>query len=182
MRFFNKLQDVKTSHLSFEKAKKFAVAVINTVDYRDSSQSNKNKVALDHFISKIGEEAVFSVFSQFTTDITPPDYKIYEARRKSWDPDLMVEQEALAVKTQTKSSAEKFGLSWTFQCGGRRRDTILDMPEAWVCFVKCNDEDGSYNCIVYPPHQIKELTFGQPKLQKLRGEKLVVYAKNNGLA
>ncbi|QSJ17601.1 hypothetical protein JYQ62_01595 [Nostoc sp. UHCC 0702] len=53
-------------------------------------------------------------------------------------------------------------------------------PDSWVCFVHCNDIDNSYNCIVYPPRLIEEIVFGEPKLAKLRGEKLVVYAKDNG--
>ena len=40
------------------KAKKFAEAVVSTVDYTDSNQSIKTKIKDDHFISKIGEEAV----------------------------------------------------------------------------------------------------------------------------
>lgn len=88
-------------------------------------------------------------------------------------------KDAIASKTQTKSSADKFGLSWTFQCGKQRKDTILDQPESWVCFVQCDDSNTQYNCIVYPPIQIEEIKFGKPKLLKLRGEKLVVYAEEN---
>ena len=179
MRFFENPYSVITPSSIIEKAKLFTDEVIGTVDYSDSQQSNKRKIWQDHFISKIGEEAVYQVFSQFTDNLTEPDYTIYFGKNKSWDADLKVNANDLAVKTQTKSSADKFGLSWTFQCGKQRKDTILDQPESWVCFVQCDDSNTQYNCIVYPPIQIEEIKFGKPKLLKLRGEKLVVYAEEN---
>lgn len=164
-----------------DKAKEFTNKVIGTIDYSDSRQSNKQKVWKDHFISKIGEEAVYKTFSKFTNNVTEPDYKIYYEKDKSWDADLKVNNIGLAVKTQAKSSADKFGLSWTFQYGSYRKDIILDDPDAWVCFVQCNDINNKYNCIVYPPLQIKFIKFGEPRLQKLRGEKKVVYAQDNNM-
>jgi hypothetical protein len=82
----------------------------------------------------------------------------------------------LAVKTQATSLARKFGLSWTFQAGTYRKDPILNNPNAWVCFVEFNET--TRQCRVFPPYQIKELTFGEPKLEKLRGSKKVVYAES----
>jgi hypothetical protein len=181
MKFFDKSQLVSTSPAIIEKAKEFTNQVIGTVDYSDSQQSNKQKVWHDHFISKIGEEAVYKIYTQFTDNITKPDYKIYHGKNKNWDADIKVNNVDLAVKTQTKSSADKFGLSWTFQWGLHRKDIILDQPDSWVCFVKCDDTNSRYNCIVYPAMQIKYIIFGEPKIARLRGEKKVVYAKDNNI-
>jgi hypothetical protein len=164
------------------KAKQFAEQVILTVDYRDSYQFNPDKIIDDHWISKIGEEAVYSVFSAYTTTVSEPDYQIYVGKQKGWGVDLTVNQIGLAVKTQKQTTAQRYGLSWTFQCDPQgRSDPVLTLPEAWVCFVSCDDTTPSLSCTVFPPLQMKEIIFGQPKLPKLRGKKLVVYAADNGL-
>ena len=46
------------------RATAFADAVIETVNYRDSNQSVKEKIRDDHFVSKLGEEAVRLVFEK----------------------------------------------------------------------------------------------------------------------
>ncbi len=181
LRFFEKPYLFKPTPTVFEKIKLFTDQVIGTVDYQDSKQFNRIKVWNDYFIGKIGEEAVYAAFHQFTDNVTKPDYNIYYGRNKNWNADLKVNGIDLSVKTQSKSSANKYGLSWTFQCGKYRRDIILDDLSAWVCFVNCNDTDDYYECVVYPPLQIKEIVFGEPKLARLRGEKKVVYAEDNGL-
>ncbi|BAZ18658.1 hypothetical protein NIES4071_105430 (plasmid) [Calothrix sp. NIES-4071] len=181
LRFFEQPYLFKPTPTVFEKIKIFTDQVIGTVNYKDSKQFNRIKVWKDYFIGKIGEEAVYAAFQRFTDNVTKPDYNIYHGKNKSWDADLKVNEIELSVKAQSKSSADKYGLSWTFQCGKYRRDIILDDLSAWVCFVKCNDTDDYYECVVYPPLQIKEIVFGEPKLARLRGEKKVVYAEDNGL-
>ena len=159
------------------KAKAFANAVVNTVDYSDSNQRVVSKIRHDHFISKLGEEAAKQVFIQRGNKVIGPDYSVYTGKEKNWDSDLLVNGTPLAVKTQTKSNARKYGLSWTFQQSALRRDPILDDPEAWVCFVEC-DERNAYRCTVYPPKKIKDLHFKSPRLQHLLGKKQVVYAND----
>ena len=167
---------IQISSEKIAQARAFAKAVAQTTNYRDSNQLSIAKIETDHFISKIGEEAVCELYRLFGKACTPPDYAIYRGKKKSWEEDLKVEGKALAVKTQSKSSARRYGLSWTFQDAATRKDPILQDPEAWVCFVGCNDENEHYNCFVYPPYQIKELLFRDPKLAKLKGKKKVLYA------
>lgn len=176
MKFYTKIYRVYLSEDTALKAKQFADRVVSTTDYSDSNQTLMQKIAEDHFISKLGEEAAKVVLSKFAA-VQGPDYKIYGSRQKSWSDDLFVNGVGLAVKTQKRTTAERFELSWTFQCGAARRDVILDNPLAWIVFVVFDDLH-PYTCYVYPPFQLKELTFGEPKLQKLRGHKTVVYAKN----
>jgi hypothetical protein len=161
------------------KAWRFAKAVTPTTNYSDSNQSTLNKIRQDHFVSKLGEEAVYAILSQYGTT-TQPDYKIYTAKQKSWEHDLQFENMGVAVKTQLRSSAIRYGLSWTFQAGVERRDKILDDAEAWVFFVECDDTSkhkNLYELYVHPPYQMKELTLGEPKLEYLKGHKLVAYAE-----
>ncbi|MFI5134761.1 MAG: hypothetical protein ACHQD9_02800 [Chitinophagales bacterium] len=160
------------------RAKKFSSAVINTVDYKDSNQSVKSKIQDDHFISKLGEEAVKAVFEKRGNKVIGPDYKIYDGKKKTWSADLIVSGIDVAVKTQKKSAANKYGLSWTFQNSEIRKDPILKNPESWVCFVECNDSDEKFCCTVFPPVKIKRLQFKEPKLSHLKGKKKVVYAED----
>ena len=152
----------------------FSQQVIATTNYSDSNQTQLNKIRDDHFVSKIGEEAAKEVISVYGK-VTGPDYTIYKADLKSWDDDLMINNIGIAVKTQRKTNALKYGLSWTFQAGETRRDKILDTLNAWVVFVEYNDQL-PYNCNVYPPFQVKQLIFGEPRLQHLKGHKKVIYA------
>ncbi len=173
MRSFQTVQEVRLNAALVNKAKHFAKEVTVTTNYRDSQQRNNAKIEHDHFISKLGEEAVRLVFEKLGKNVVGPDYTVYGQKQKSWDADLFVEGTALAVKTQGAEAAKKYGLSWTFQAGSKRRDPILEKPHAWVCLVRM----GSTLAKVYPPYQIKDLKFREPKLEKLKGSKLVVYAE-----
>lgn len=164
-------------HLSLEavdRAKAFADAVADTVDYDDSNQTKKKKIRDDHFVSKLGEEAVRLVFETRSCNVVGPDYRIYKGKEKSWEADLRVNALEVAVKTQRRSAANRYGLSWTFQDSPKRRDPILAMPEAWVCLVVYEDLSPGYECIVYPLRKIKQLIFEPPKLGHLAGKKKTV--------
>lgn len=174
MKFYNNIIEVQLLQDLIARARQFAVAVAETTNYGDSNQFSKQKITDDHFISKLGEEAVRVVFSNYAT-VKGPDYGVYEAKNKSWEDDLFINEVGLSVKTQKKTSALRYGLSWTFQAGSFRRDKILNNPESWVCFVLYDDVASGNVCHVYPPFQIKELVFRDPVLDKLKGHKLVVY-------
>ena len=178
MKKITKKQTVKIEQADIEKAKRFASDVVETVDYGDSNQFSKEKIKEDHFISKLGEEAVKKVFEDLDKQVQGPDYTIYAQKKKSWVADLQINGYDLAVKTQKKSAAKKYGLSWTFQSSSIRRDPILDDNEKWVCFVECDDTDLAYPCTVFPPIQMKNLIFKDPVLSHLKGKKQVVYAED----
>src|SRR5829696_4441394 len=95
----------QTIHLPAEavgRAHAFADAVTDTVDYRDSNQLKKKKIHDDHFVSKLGEEAVRMVFEARYCTIDGPDYEIYKGKKKSWVADLKVNELNVAVKTQRR--------------------------------------------------------------------------------
>lgn len=168
----------QTVHLTPEavaRATAFAHAVTATVNYRDSNQTIKQKIQDDHFVSKLGEEAVKFVFEARKCSVVGPDYKVYAGKGKSWEADLKVNDLEVAVKTQRRSAAKRYGLSWTFQDSPERRDPILDIPDAWVCLVVYEDLKDGYECVVYPLRKIKQLIFEAPRLSKLVGKKQAVY-------
>ncbi|GJQ35640.1 MAG: hypothetical protein JETCAE01_16500 [Anaerolineaceae bacterium] len=158
-----------------ERAQAFAIKVTGTVNYKDSNQTVIEKVRDDHFVSKLGEEAVRILFEGRNCLVDGPDYGVYEAKRKSWAADLRVNDLDVAVKTQRRSAANRYGLSWTFQDSPERRDPILDMPDAWVCLVVFEDLKEETECVVYPLRKIKQLIFEAPRLGKLVGKKQAVY-------
>ncbi len=178
LRSFHQPRSVVLPQPLIEKADAFADAVVLTVDYRDSNQTLRAKIRQDHFVSKLGEAAVRMVFEALGHQVKGPDYRVYAEEQKSWAADLLVDDLELAVKTQTHTAARKYGLSWTFQCSPQRRDPILDQPLAWVCFALLHDEACPLRCTVFPPCQIQDLTFREPKLLKLQGKKKVVYAQD----
>jgi hypothetical protein len=157
------------------RAQAFADAVTDTVDYQDSHQTKKQKIRDDHFVSKLGEEAVRLVFERRNCIVEGPDYAIYAGKQKSWIADLSINALEVAVKTQRRSAARRYDLSWTFQDSPRRRDPILSMPEAWVCLVVYEDLKSDQECLVYPLRKIKQLIFEAPRLSRLIGKKRAVY-------
>lgn len=176
MKSFDRYQRIQLRASCLALSEDFARRVVDTVDYADSNQFDKNKIRQDHFISKLGEEAVKIAFERLGKTVLGPDYTVYTAKQKTWEADLTIEQTPVAVKTQRKSAALRYGLSWSFQCSTHRKDPVLNDPEAWVVFVECDDLK-NFECTVYPPFQIKELLFEDPVLPHLKGKKRVVYAE-----
>ncbi len=168
----------QTVHLPPEvvaRAQAFAEAVTETVNYRDSNQTLKKKIRDDHFVSKLGEEAVRLVFEGRGCTVAGPDYTVYGEKQKSWAADLKINELEVAVKTQRRSAANRYGLSWTFQDSPKRHDPILSSPEAWVCLVVYEDLKPDCECVVYPLRKIKQLIFEAPRLDRLLGKKQAIY-------
>ncbi len=176
LKLFNTLQVLKVNPEWIIKARAFAKAVVQTTNYQDSHQSNLQKIELDHFVSKLGEEAVREVFIKLGQKVIGPDYTIYASKQKSWQSDLVINNTELAVKTQSLDSARKYSVSWLFQSGSKRYDLILNKPQAWVCFVSYDAK--KQNCTLYSPMQIKELTFKEPRLEHLKDSKKAVYLED----
>jgi hypothetical protein len=175
MSTFKTPQTITLPSEAIERANKFADAVIETVNYADSTQFSKTKIRDDHFVSKLGEEAVRMVFVDRFCTVDGPDYEIYIGRRKSWRADLIINGLDVAVKTQRRSAAGRYGLSWTFQDSPERRDPILNQPEAWVALVELDDLGGKFDAVVYPLYKIKQLIFEEPRIARLVGKKRAVY-------
>jgi hypothetical protein len=175
MATFRTPQTIPLPPEAVERAKTFADAVTQTVNYRDSHQTRRKKIRDDHFVSKLGEEAVCLVFRARNCLVAGPDYTVYDGGQKSWAADLQINQLEVAVKTQRRSAANRYGLSWTFQDSPERHDPILAMPEAWVCLVVYEDLKPGFECVVYPLRKIKQLIFEAPRLRRLLGKKQAIY-------
>jgi len=176
MRYFTQIQTIAPTPAAIARARFFAERVMATFPqgYGDTGQHNLAKIQADHGVSKIGEACVAAVFRRCGQPVTGPDYEIYAGNQKSWDADLTVAGVPLAVKTQTQAAAQQYERSWTFQASPQRFDPILQEPAAWVCFVVWDEKAAI--AAVYPPYQIRELVFAEPKRAALQGTKRVVYA------
>ena len=175
MSTFRTPQTIHLAPAAMDRARSFAEAVTDTVNYRDSNQTLKEKILDDHFVSKLGEEAVRLVFEARKCTVEGPDYIVYGGKQKSWAADLKINGLEVAVKTQRRSAANRYGLSWTFQDSPERCDPILSMPEAWVCLVVYEDLEPEYEFVVYPLRKIKQLIFEAPRLSRLVGKKQAIY-------
>ena len=88
--------------------------------YAQSEQTDEDTCILQNCRAKLAETAVHLAFDTTTS----PDFKIYEGRRKSWDPDLFLGDYRIHVKSTSHDFSPP---SWMFQLGGRtgRMDDLL---------------------------------------------------------
>jgi len=159
------------------RSKDFANRVMHTVNYCDANQYDHRKVWRDHYISKISEEGVGKYYRARGCEVEGPDYKIYTGKQKSWEKDLKINGVGVSVKAQSIESMLAFGLSWSFG-NSVRRDPVLYDPDAWIIFTLVQDSLIITQVQIYEPRQVKELVFGNPRLERLKGKKLVVYAED----
>jgi hypothetical protein len=119
VKVFNEKQVVHLENAAIERAKKFASDVVGTVNYRDSNQFNPTKIQDDHFVSKLGEEAVKKIFERLGKQVQGPDYAIYSQSQKSWAADLQIDSKDLAVKNNEKNDCSKIWI-------------VMDIPIVFV--------------------------------------------------
>lgn len=158
--------EIKLSVIDRDMAMSYARAVVDTVDYAARGQTDKDKAVHDHYIGKLGEIAAAFLLETKGVQVSQPDFAIH--KDKSWDDDLYIDGVGIAVKTQDRELARRFGLSWTFHVN----DPILNEPDKIVYFVEYTPE----LMYVYAGHKIRELTFKPPTLERLIPYKKVVYA------
>jgi len=157
----------------------FAEKVSITTNYSDCNQNNFNLKVYQHYIGKLGELAVY-LYLKDKHNITKPDFKIYETKNKSWDSDLKISNKHLSIKTQDVKSAKRFELSWTFQyIKNGRKDSSIKNNTIVIPTLYDNNYYKDLRIIIFPSINIKEIKFGEPKKQSLKGKKLVMYATDN---
>ena len=108
--------------------------------------------------------------------LEPPDIEVYSKHKKSYDADLKYGDMRIHVKTQTKKSADRFGLSWMFQLAGiTGGDGVIDKGGEYMIFL-CLDMEKK-NANIYGPYKSEDLIdlYKDPKLKKLRGIKACIY-------
>ena len=174
-----------------DKCKTFSENVINTTDYSDSNQNDKQKEMLDHFIGKVGEfGAYLYLLSLGYKECLEPDITIY-TNNKSWDEDLKCGDITFGVKTQSYSMAKnlskKFNIkisnsvSWTFQFGEKRKDKVFNNNDNNIIFtlyIKKFKTDVD-RVLVFPIKKIGDIIFKNSLMEHVRDSKKIVYGIDN---
>jgi len=164
----------------YSKCKKFANLQLDTSQdqYRRRNQSNPTRIVQQIADGKMGELLAYDHMKRLGFECTEPDFAIYTARFKSFDADLISGNTHVHVKSQNRTSADKYGTSWVFQAGGRgfgHVDPCVQEGESWCIFVVVDHEThsaeihGPLDMVNVRPH------FKDPKLQHLVGIKKCIY-------
>ena len=95
------------------KARQFAINCRSKYSWR--GQNNPEKIIQDITSGKVAEEMVYRSLISLYPDLTPPDYQVYSAAQKNYNPDLGNSQFFLAVKTQDLEAEKRYGRSWVFE-------------------------------------------------------------------
>ncbi len=168
------------------KAKNFAEASVNSSSdkYARRNQFSLEKIKQDITVGRVGEEIVYQQLKLVVPQLTSPDYTIYEAYDKSWDPDLkdLSTGTKFAVKTQDIRSDLEFGTSWVFQYNQNKnydcdKEIFKEKNNSYVCLVSLNipRHYGSIRAIVKTDWLHQNSLFKDMKQEYLKGNKLAVY-------
>ena len=194
------IKQINLSEPELNSARVFAAKSVSThIDtYARRRQTDPRQIQHQIEIGKLGEIAVSKALQLFYAEpvkgleavepralvgVAAPDFEIYDARHKSFDPDLYIfvdgfGQIPIHVKSQDRQSAERFGTSWTFQYGmnvGSDKEIFSPNPNGYVAFVKIDNKTADICGIPLISTLHKYNMFRDPKLAKLRGIKTVIY-------
>lgn len=156
-----------------------AQSVSSSIDqYARRRQTDPRQIQHQIEIGKIGEFGVYQWLTENDLYPTIPDTTIYDARHKTFAPDMMLEGMPIHVKAQDAQSAARFGMSWTFQYGakvGSDKEIFAPDPKGYVVFALVDRNTVNIHGAVRVATLHEQNLFRDPKLAKLRGIKTVVY-------
>lgn len=91
--------------------------------YASRNQTNEEKVKSDIYFGKMAEFAVYNYLLSIDRKCTAPDIMIYEAKQKSYDADLYV-NESVPLHVKSCIDSPTYGNSWVFQ----PNDSLVNSP------------------------------------------------------
>lgn len=175
--------EIKFTQDQIDQCVKFSEE-IDTSRYVSRNQQDSDKRKKDQVVGKLGEIATYQVLKDKYPSLSPPDFKIYAIKDKSWDFDLKGDSINLHCKSQDTKSSKKFGESWTFQRGDDLRKNYdkevfeRKTPNQYVSFIVVDlaNSSATIKAIVDLDFLFKKDLFKKPILAKLRdSNKSVVY-------
>lgn len=168
-----------------DRAIEFSEASVssNANKYARRNQNDIEKIKQDIKIGRIGEEIVYLSLKDKFSDISKPDYTIYDAKDKSWDPDLKTNNIKIAVKSQDIRSDLQFGTSWVFQFNNNKsydcdKEIFKETNDnQYVAMVSLNvpKRQAEIKAIVKVSWLHEKKLFKDMKQEYLKGNKLAVY-------
>lgn len=178
---YKSLFSIELDDKTVEKCAIFAGECVETNidEYKRRRQFNKTKIIGDIKTGKIAECAAFSFFQNNGFNVVEPDFKIYTARKKNFNSDIIASKSnkewLIHVKSQRIEQSEKYGISWMFQ----KQDKLITKPKSldvlFLCLVKAHTVD------VIGIHKAKDITdiYGEPKLTYLTSKAALYYEDIN---
>jgi hypothetical protein len=148
--------------------------------YALRKQTSPEKIKQDIMLGKLAEWGVYFIYlARGRQSICPPDLQVYDASRKSFDPDLHWGLYNLHVKSQTFESADRYGDSWIFQS----KDPLFDKAGQYDIMIGCrvcfDDCDGGCNVDIRLEKRFVDLVVAAPKMSKFNDNKKAVYLEDN---
>ena len=172
-----------------DKCVKFAYDSGYNYDYysKQRNQNNQDKKKEQNLIGKLGEVIVYRSLKSTFPDITEPDFDIYPPNKKSWKRDIFIKSTntPVHVKSQGEESAKNYGVSWVFQWqnqngkGGKDKEIFTKNGSGLVCLVVIDlkQKRGQLFYCIKQNILVDNNLFDEPKLEKHRGYKKIVYSK-----
>lgn len=142
--------------------------------------------------SKIVEEMNYAQLAKYFHDLSTPDWNIYEAKDKNWDPDLTDKATdpitKIGIKSQRLEIGKVHGVSWVFEFSANKNYNTdrgvfgeeAKKPGHFICFnsIDVLGRRGELHAIIAVStlHELK--LFEAMKKQELQSNKLAVYLES----
>lgn len=141
--------------------------------YRSRGELSVAKIRKDITNGAIAEYAAYEYLKSIGINTTAPDLAVYEGRRKSFSADLTAGGKTFHVKSQTKESADKYGLSWLFQ----EQDKIITLPGENSYLVLClvDGTDVHIKAIINEVELSEADVVSKPKIGRYAISKKAIY-------
>lgn len=141
--------------------------------YKQRGETNIAKIQDDIYAGALAEFAVYNYLKMDNRDCTEPDLEIYASNAKNYSPDLISEDLKIHVKSQTAESAERWGLSWSFQ----RVDPLIKMPteKDYIALCKVHGNVVELIGVVKAETVLQEHLFAECRNLKYAKTKQVIY-------
>lgn len=155
----------------YKQCEQFAEVVVSTNKdkYAKRNQYNVEVIQKQILEGKVAEWGVWLHFLSLDKELSEPDMNIYSKNKKSFDADLTFEDLKFHIKSQNFQSMQRYGRSWMFQVEDPLFRNAEDNDWCVFCLLKSRIVD------IIIVEQFNKLVFGEPKLDKLKGIKKVVY-------
>ena len=141
--------------------------------YSFRGESNLDKMKEDIIVGTLGEWAAYKYLKEKGIEVSKPDMKIYENKRKSFAADLLCESYKFHVKSQSIVSANRYGYSWLCQ----KTDRLLNKPgdNEYFIFTGVDVPTVEILAIVKVQDIIDNKLIGTPKVWRYQHTKHALY-------
>lgn len=118
---------LKISNLWIRKCEEFADQQLKDSYnlYKHRGEQRIEKMRDDIIVGKLVELAAYKFLKPMFTNLSKPDFTIYERKNKSFSADLYTKAVSFHVKGQSEQSRKKYGSSFLFQ----KTDPVIRTPE-----------------------------------------------------